>query len=129
MRFARPEATAAFWRLIDTDDVLLATESVVRLVVYLGDEDPATVRPIIERMLASVDAAVREFGGQLAAFAAMEWDISDYLAAILNGADEASRRGAASLCARHLPSTSNSPIAASALSVLFNDGGSTSGSG
>ena len=73
MRHARREATEAFWQLIETDDALLATDQVIRLIIYVGNEEPAAGRPIVERMLASSDAKVREAGGQLAALAAMEW--------------------------------------------------------
>ncbi|MGC4796389.1 hypothetical protein ACLQ3H_20085 [Micromonospora saelicesensis] len=121
MRHARPEATEAFWRLIEADDRLLATEPVIRLVIHLGNEEPAAVRPILERMRASSEAGVREAGGQLAGFAAMEWGVGGYLAAVLGGEDAAARKGAAGICAHRLAHTSNSQVAITTLNVLVND--------
>jgi hypothetical protein len=121
MRHARPAATEAFWRLIETDDALLAGEPVIRLLVFLGNEEPAAVRPVVERMLASVDTDVREAGGHLAAFAAMEWGDGDHLEAVLDGGDAAARKGAAALSAHRLARTANVEIAATTLAALVND--------
>ncbi len=121
MRHSRPEATEAFWQLIEADDGLLATEPVLRVVIYLGNEDPAAVRPVIERMLASSDAKVREAAGELAAFAAMEWAASEHLEAVMAGADPAARKGVARMSARRLPHTDNAEVAGAAVAVLAND--------
>jgi len=121
MRHARRAATAAFWRLIQTEDALLATEPVTRLVVFLGNAEPATVQPVLERMLGSEDMPVRESGGQLAAFAAMEWDTVSWLNAVLGDDDTAARKGAAGLAAHRLPHTANAEVAAKILTTLMND--------
>ncbi|SFP63098.1 hypothetical protein SAMN05660464_3766 [Geodermatophilus dictyosporus] len=122
MRHARQAAIEAFWQLIETDDNLLATDSVLSILVFLGNEEPDAVRPVIERMLASDDAKVREAGGEVAAFAAMEWSSSEYLDAVLIGSDAAARQGAASTCALRLPHTDNTDVAVAALAALLNDG-------
>jgi hypothetical protein len=121
LRYARPEAIEAFGHLIETDDLLLATEPVVRLILYLGNGDPAVVRPTIERMLASHEAEVREAGGELAAFGAMQWDIGDLLHDVLEGDDIAARRGAARTSAHRLPHTANAAVASDALLTLVED--------
>jgi hypothetical protein len=121
MRHARPEATQAFWQLIQTDDRLLATDSVLRVLIYLGNEDPSEVRSVIERMLASSDAKVRDAGGKLSAFAAMEWAVGEYLDAVLAGTDSSARKGAASTSAGRLPHTDNAAVAGAVLAVLAND--------
>jgi hypothetical protein len=121
MRHARPAATAAFWRLIETDDALLATEPVMRLLLLIGNEDPAAVLPVVERMYVSEDAAAREAGGQLAAFAAMEWGVGEHLAAVLDGANVAARKGAAGTAAHRLSHTRDADVAARILRALVND--------
>lgn len=121
MRHARADATEAFWRLIESDDGLLATNPVLRVLIHLGNEDPAAAAPVIERMLASPDAKVREAGGELSAFAAMEWAVDEQLAGVLAGNDPAARQGAAGMSARRLPHTDNAEVASGALAVLVND--------
>ncbi|WP_211323421.1 hypothetical protein [Amycolatopsis palatopharyngis] len=118
---AEREATQAFWQLLDADDVLLATPHVRRLLIYYGNQDPATVRPAIVRMLSSEDARSQEAGGELAAFAAMEWEIDDLLAAVVTKGGTHVRRGAARVCAHRLPHTSNVAIGAATLARLAHD--------
>ncbi|MET9240963.1 hypothetical protein [Nonomuraea sp. NPDC003709] len=121
MRHARPAATEAFWRLIETDDVLFVAESVIRVLILLGNEEPMAVRPVVERVLASADGKVREVGGQLAAFAAMEWGVSDYLEVVLAGADTSARKGAAGMAAHLVPHTTNAEVAITTLAALADD--------
>lgn len=121
MRYARPQAVEAFWRLIQTEDILLATEPVLRLIVYVGNDDPSAVVPVLKRMLSSSDTATQEAGGQLAAYAAMEWGITDRLQAVLDRQELPPRKGAAGLCAHRLTHTSNAAVVSAALRVLFED--------
>lgn len=121
MRHARSTATEAFWRLIDSDDALLATDHVIRLLVFLGDEEPAAVRPVTQRMLTSEDPAVREAAGQLAAFAAMEWGVEEDLEAVLSGTDANERKGAAEMAAHRLDRAANPDVARRTLTILVND--------
>jgi hypothetical protein len=121
MRHARAEATEAFWHLIEIDDALLATRPVIRLIVHLGNEELAGVKAVIERMLASSDDDAREAGGQLAAYAALEWEAGDHLRAVLEGTDSTSRKGAAEMCAHRLPHTARFSAAATTLELLVND--------
>lgn len=121
MRHARPTATEAFWRLIDTDDALLAEEQVIRLLIFVGNEEPAAVRPVTQRMLASDDTAVREAAGELAVFAAMEWGFEEDLEAVLSGTDANQRKGAAGMAAHRLNRTANPDVATRTLATLVND--------
>ncbi|MFC9085537.1 NACHT domain-containing protein [Nocardiopsis dassonvillei] len=120
-RHAPEEATRAFWKLVETHDLLLSTEHVIRLVTHVGNQNPATVRPLIERMLSSEDDRVHESGGLLAAFAAMEWDMEDLLTAVLDSGETKARKGAASMCAQMLPHTSNVQVGVETLVRLAND--------
>lgn len=121
-RHARPEAIAAFWQLIETDDAILAVRWVTRMLIHLGNEQPATIGPALERMLLSGNDEVREAGGRLAAFAAMEWNIPRYLDDALGGADHPIRKGVAELSAHRLADTTHTRVAAKALAALMNDG-------
>jgi HEAT repeat protein len=121
MRYARPQALAAFEQLIDTDDLLLATHSVGRLIAHIGYGEPGIVTPVIQRMLDSAVFETREVGGQLATVAAIGWNLPDMLASVVDGADLASRRGAARSCAQSLLSTSDRIIASHALTQFVND--------
>lgn len=121
LRYARPQAVEAFHRLIDTDDSLLTTRPVVRLIMYLGNGDPAVVRPTIERMLASSEDMVREAGGELAAIGAMQWNMPDPFHGVMAGEDSAARKGAASMFAQQLPHTADATVATNALKAFFDD--------
>ena len=121
MRHARPAATAAFWRLTEADDALLATGPVIRLLIFLGSEDPTVVRPVVERMCASPDTDARQAGGQLAAFAAMEWGVGAHLDDVLDGTDAAARKGAAGTAAHRLSHTADADVAVRILTALVND--------
>ena len=120
LRYGREAATHAFWILIDTDDSLLASEFVRRLIRYIGNgADPIAVLPVVERMLASDEYSVRQSGGELAAVAALEWSLSGPLDSVMNGSDEASRKGLARACALGLSETRNVSRAAAVLCGLF----------
>ncbi len=121
LRHARPAATTAFWQLIQTDDVLLATERVTRLLVFFGNSDATSVLPVIDRMLVSQDRRVRFVGGQLAALAALEWGYDERLDRVLDGDDDEARRGAAALAASQLTHTTNLDRAGRVVSLLAND--------
>lgn len=120
LRHARPDAVAAFQVLIETDDRILATDLVRRLMIYIGNAEPAMIEPVIDRMLESPDDEAREVGGRLAAFAALEWEHPEFMARALTG-DRKVRKGAAELCANRVDRTSNVELATAALLTLMND--------
>lgn len=120
-RHARPESTAAFWRLIEADDRLLTTQPVMDLMIYIGNDEPTRLQPVIERMLGSKFAAVREAGGKQAAFAGLEFGLDGPLTAARQSPDGSVRKGAAEVCARRLSGTADPTSAAAALSQFFTD--------
>lgn len=120
LRYARPEVLAAFAVLIHADDRLLATEPVERLMVYIGNVDPEAIDPVIQRMLASENAEVREAGGTIAAFAALEWDRPGFMLQALSG-DFHVRKGIAKLTAELFVKTTNNELATETLIHLMND--------
>ncbi|WP_244930362.1 hypothetical protein [Nocardioides sp. W7] len=120
LRHARPDAVRAFERLIEAEDVLLASGLVQQLMLYIGNVNPDAIDPVIARMLASDNHEAREAGGALAAFASLEWSRPELMAQAL-AADEWVRRGAADVAAGRVDRTSNSQLATAALLELMND--------
>ena len=120
LRHARPDALIAFERLIEADDLLLAADLVQQLMLYIGNVNPEAIDPVIQRMLVSEEEETRTVGGQMAAFAALEWGRPDLMAQALAGEPQV-RRGAAHVCAGRVDHTSNSELAATTLIELMND--------
>ncbi|MFB8242946.1 hypothetical protein ACFC58_41065 [Kitasatospora purpeofusca] len=121
LRHDRPAAVAAFGVLTDAPDHLLASPHVSRLFIALCHGDPAAGRPMMDRLLRSPTASVRRLGGQVAALAAMEWEMPDLLAKVFAGHDPAQRQGAAEVCARRLVNTGDAALAHHALVRFFHD--------
>jgi hypothetical protein len=121
LRHAKSQAVDAFGHLIQGDDLLLATHPVEKLIIFIGNVDQDVVEPVIRRMLASSEFEVRETGGQLAAFAGLEWAADDLFNLVLDSDDMAARKGAAGVCAHRLPRTNNAILAGSALERFFSD--------
>ena len=121
LRHARAEATAAFRRLILIDDRLLATRQLLDLMTYIGLGEPDEIEPVIQRMLNSAHSDVRRGGGMLAAFAGLELGLDHLMTTARGSQDAATRAGAAELCARRLPHTTDSGMAADALGQFVND--------
>jgi hypothetical protein len=120
-RHAPDEARSAFELLLATDDRLLATSNVINLILYLGTGKPALIEPVIQRMLASPYAQAQQWGGFLAARAGLEFGLSHLLAEARESDVAAIRLGAADLCARSLPYTSDTAKAVAALRQFLND--------
>lgn len=121
IRHDRPAASDAFSVLVQAPDHLLASPYVPRLAVALMHGDPASAGPLTQRMLHSPVAPVRRVGGQVAALAAMEWEMPDLLAKVLAGNDTAQRQGAADVCAQRLLNTGDAALAHYALVRFFHD--------
>ncbi|WP_340269823.1 hypothetical protein [Aquipuribacter nitratireducens] len=125
MRHAREEAITAFWALIGSDDSLLASRFVVRCIAYIGAEDPEAVRPVIDRMLASDVAAARETGGEVAAYAAMKWEMREPLETALGSEMAEVRKGVAGAMVQQVGHASDVEIASATLVALFGDDNDT----
>lgn len=121
LRFDRPAALGSINSLIDTDDRIFTATTMQRLLNYIGNEDPSKVLPILNRMITSELSTVREVGGSLAAFAAMEWQIALHLNTLLELDDAPSRRGVAATCADRLIKTSSIAVAKDSLEALAYD--------
>lgn len=121
LRHARTEAIAAFQRLIETDDRLLATGQVLDLMIYIGLRDASAIEPVIRRMLSSTYPRVRESAGMVAAFAGLELALGYLLTATRDSGDATTRKGAARMCARRLSLTASAPAAADALKRFLGD--------
>lgn len=122
LRFARPEAVAAFTQLVDTSDEVLAGQFVRRLMMYIGNGgNHDVVLPVIRRMIDSEDEAVRQCGGELALVAAIDWSERSPLDQIMAGTDPPSRKGAAWAAAARLASNHDTALAAETLTRLFDD--------
>lgn len=120
LRHARAEALQAFEQLIDADDRLLAAEMVRDLMIYIGNVNPEVIDPVIQRMLGSQDDEARQAGGEIAAFAALEWERPELMAQALS-ADSRVRKGVAEVCAGQVSRTSNVQLATTSLLRLTND--------
>lgn len=120
LRHARPDAVTAFHRLIDAEDRILAAASVSDLMIFIGNVEPTIVEPIILRMLDSSDSEVREAGGKLAAFAALEWERTELMTRAMGG-DTWTKKGAAEVCANRIAFTLDAELASSTLVTLMND--------
>lgn len=120
LRHARPVAYAAFKRLIDADDLLLASDRLDDLMIYIGNADPEIIDPVIDRMLSSTDAEVRRAGGCMAAFAALQWGRPALMERAL-ASDVEVRRGLAEVCAARVDRSADSDLVRSTLLRLMYD--------
>ena len=120
LRHARPTAYAAFGRLIDGEDALLSSEPVRNLMLYIGNANPELIDPVIDRMLLSNDGDVRNAGGSMAAFAALQWERPHLLERALDG-DVHIRTGAAIVCSSRIDRSANSELNLATLRRLMYD--------
>lgn len=120
LRHARATAYAAFERLIDADDLLLASDMLDDLMIYIGNADPEVVDPVIDRMLSSTDAEVRRAGGCMAAFAALQWERPALMERAL-ASDVEVRGGLAEVCAARVDRSADSELVLSTLRRLMHD--------
>jgi hypothetical protein len=120
LRHARPQAYEAFAVLIDSDDLLLASELLGNLMIYIGNVDPDVIDPVIERMLLATSAEVRRKGGYVAAFAALQWQRPELMATALQG-DVEVRAGVAEVCAARIDCAADSQLVIDTLRQLMHD--------
>lgn len=120
LRHARPTAYQAFERLIEADDLLLASDMLDDLMIYIGNADPEVVDSVIDRMLSSTNAEVRRAGGCMAAFAALQWERPAVMERAL-AADVEVRSGLAGVCAARIDRSADSKLVLSTLRRLMHD--------
>ena len=120
LRHARPTAYEAFERLIDTEDIVLASGPINDLMIYVGNADPDRIDPVIHRMLSSTDKEVKHAGGSIAAFAALEWERPQLIQQALTG-DAEIRAGAALVCSARIDCAANSELVLTTLRHFMHD--------
>lgn len=120
LRHARQTAYEAFRHLIKADDLLLASDRVKRLMIFIGNSDPKVVDPIIIRMLDSADCEVQTAGGYMAGFAALEWGCPVLMERALSY-NAAVRCGVAKVCATRVNRSADSELVVSTLNQLMHD--------
>lgn len=120
LRHARPAAYEAFERLIETDDILLASNPVDDLMIYIGNVDPERIAPVIDRMLMAEDPEVKHAGGSMAAFAALQWERPELMERALAG-DVDVRTGAALVCSARVDRAANSELVLATLRQFMHD--------
>lgn len=120
LRHARSTAYRAFERLVEADDLLLASDMLDDLMIYIGNADPAVVDPVIDRMLSSTSAEVRRAGGCMAAFAGLQWERPALMERALAG-DVEIRSGLAVVCAARVDRSADSELVLSTLRRLMHD--------
>lgn len=117
---ARPEAVRAYWLLLETDDSLLAVDSVKQLTVEVGRIEPDAVLPVIDRLLQSSESDVRRAGGELAGVAGIWWGHVQYVDQALE-LDAAVREGLGTFAVQQLTTEDASAVVLRVLRTLCSD--------
>jgi hypothetical protein len=121
LRHAPSKAISAFEILVDADDRLLATHPVERLVAAVGFRRLGPARAVVERMLSSQWADVREAAGRLAGFFGLELGTTELFYSAAHSHDSHVRAGVALVSAERVPYTRDPELAISALAEFFDD--------
>lgn len=116
----RDSAYKAFAKLVDCQDDLFVSPSVLKLIARIGSSDLEIVVPIIYRMLSSSVSEVRNAGGRLAAFAGLKWDCPELLEYALEG-DVDIRTGIAIVCSELAGEAEDSDLEFRTLCKLIDD--------
>ena len=90
-------------------------------MIRIGAANPERVTPIINRMLTSNNPEVKNVGGSLAAYAALQWGQSDYMELALTG-DKNVRVGIVSVCNDLVNDAEDRRILFETLHTLMHDG-------
>jgi hypothetical protein len=114
-------ALRLFQDLIDCDEVLLGTHPTERFLQYALRDHFPTLRPLVERMLASPDATVGQAGARLACVTAFEVPEAIPLAETALTGHSLLRLGAAQVYSANLLSGPDRHTCEAALLCLFND--------
>ena len=117
-----PDAVlAAFPTLTDTDDHLLATLRMTRLIASVARTDMPRAVPVIERTLDSHADQTRQRGAALALYVGLEFGQSGLLDRVRSSTDNATKTGAAAECAAEITWSANVPTASALLCDYFAD--------
>lgn len=126
LRHDRDEAAALFVRLTDTtEDRLLTTPTAERFLAYAVRTHFAALRPILERMLSSHQADIRQAGARLMVLSSLVSEDAEDAANVTWSNDADQRRGAAEVYAANVHSPQFRAVCEGALANLFNDDDAT----
>jgi hypothetical protein len=114
-------ALRLFQDLIDCDELLLGTQPIERFFWYALRDHFPTLRPVVERMLASADAAVAQAGARLACVTAFDVPEAVPLAKTALAGSSSLRLGAAQVYSANLISGRDRSTCEAALQRLFDD--------
>jgi hypothetical protein len=122
-RHHRETARALFLQLVDgVDDRLLATRYVRDFLYYRGTADFEELRPVVERMVDSQQAKVRNTGAIQASLIALDRSDAAQLATRCKASDDETHRlGAAQVCAANLTTARYRSSCEEALKQFFDD--------
>ncbi|MBK1724224.1 hypothetical protein CKO23_18585 [Thiocystis violacea] len=99
LRYDRPRAIRLFLRLCDSDDILLTARSIEDFIYYTATKELESIRPILERMLESPQAAARQAASRQATLAALSLEEARPLADTALNGDAEMRQGVAEVLA------------------------------
>jgi hypothetical protein len=115
------KALSLFKTLSEADDALLATRFAEDFIRRGLPKHLVTVRPLIQRMLRSEDAKVRQAGARLASLARLTHKEADDLGSIAVNGDSALRLGVAEIAEHNLTNRSCHDWCEKMLAILFDD--------
>jgi hypothetical protein len=120
LKYDRELAIGLFERLSDTEDALLKTHYVDRFLFYALQTHFERLRPILERMIRSLDPEVATVGARQACLASLFVEEARPLAERCISGTEAQQMGAAEVCAANLRTASFRSVCEESLITLFN---------
>jgi hypothetical protein len=91
-----------FVECVSLDPILLGTRFVEHFIYYAGHRDYAAIRPVIQTMLASVDAKTVELGGRMCCLLALDVDVAKPDADQARAGSGAMRKSAARIYATNV---------------------------
>jgi hypothetical protein len=120
LKYDRELAIRLFEQLCDTEDALLKTHYVDRFLFYALQTHFEKLRPLVERMIRSLEPEVAIVGARQACLASLFVEEARLLAERCISGTEAQQMGAAEVCAANLRTASFRSICEECLITLFN---------
>jgi hypothetical protein len=120
LKHDRELAIRLFEQLCDTEDALLKTHYIDRFLFYALQTHFERLRPLVERMISSLEPEVATVGARQACLASLFVEEARPLAERCISGTEAQQMGAAEVCAANLRTASFRSVCEEALIALFN---------
>jgi hypothetical protein len=121
LKHDRELAIRLFEQLCDTEDALLKTHYVDRFLFYALQTHFEKLRPLVKRMIGSLEPDVAIVGARQACLASLFVEEARPLAERCISGTEAQQMGAAEVCAANLRTASFRSVCEEALIALFNN--------